>query len=415
MLADLFPRYHRRFTSLPLLGSIVDDFAAWLFHSGYPRARVRRHVRATRSVDRALRRRGPKRLDQIRPEDLRACLPARAHDDPEVAATVRCLERFLAEHGIVVSPPERPTHSGSVLTAYRDFLCGVRGFSPGTVRSHLRTASEFLEHIDYETTPGCIRHLSTVHLDEFLTAVGKRHSRATLQHVVAHLRGFLRCLAARGDIRPGLDTEIDTPRVYRLEQLPRALSWETVQKFLDAIDRRSSIGRRDYAMFLLVATYGLRASEVVALKLDDVEWRARRIRIPKRKGGTPLLLPLTDDVGGALVDYLRRGRPQLSCREVLLRCRAPAGVLKPTAVSEAFQNWVKRGALEIPFQGPHCMRHSYAVHLLRQGVSLKTIGDVLGHRSAEATCVYLRLAVEDLRDVALPLPNEMSISPAVRP
>ena len=96
--------------------------------------------------------------------------------------------------------------------------------------------------------------------------------------------------------------------------------------------------------------------------------------------------------------------PALGYRELFLRCRTPRGALRPTAVTEAFQAWSKRSGLAIPFQGPHCMRHSYAVHLLRSGLSLKTIGDLLGHRTLESTCVYLRLAVDDLRDVALSLP-----------
>lgn len=109
-------------------------------------------------------------------------------------------------------------------------------------------------------------------------------------------------------------------------------------------------------------------------------------------------------MGGSLIEYLRRARPTSTLRRLFLRCRAPAGVLKPTAITEAFQGWVRRSGLPIPFHGPHCLRHSYAVHLLRQGVSLKAIGDLLGHKNAESTCAYIRLAVEDLRGVALPLP-----------
>ena len=99
-----------------------------------------------------------------------------------------------------------------------------------------------------------------------------------------------------------------------------------------------------------------------------------------------------------------QGPPPHNYRELFLGCRTPTGVLKPTAVTEAFQAWSKRSGLAIPFQGAHCVRHSYAVHLLRSGLSLKTIGDLLGHRTLESTCVYLRLAVDDLRDVALSLP-----------
>ena len=167
------------------------------------------------------------------------------------------------------------------------------------------------------------------------------------------------------------------------------------------------MGRRDYAIFLLITTYGLRTSEVAAIRLDDIEWRAARLRVPRPKTKTPIVLPLTRGVGAAIADYLRRDRHDLPQREVFLRVRAPAGKLAPTAVTEAFQGWTRRARLPIPYQGPHCLRHSLAVHLLRQGTSIKAIGDLLGHRSNEATCVYLRLHVDDLRDVALEVPSEV--------
>jgi site-specific recombinase XerD len=178
-----------------------------------------------------------------------------------------------------------------------------------------------------------------------------------------------------------------------------------VLAFSNAINRCTIIGRRDYAMFLLVATYGLRASEIVALSLDDLEWRDRRIRVPRSKVGRLLFLPMTEEVGAALLDYLQHGRPELPHRQLFLRVRPPAGTLKPTAVTEAFQGWTRRSRLPIPYHGPHCLRHSLAMHLLRQGTPLKTIGDLLGHRSAESTCVYLRLHVDELRGVALNLPT----------
>ena len=122
------------------------------------------------------------------------------------------------------------------------------------------------------------------------------------------------------------------------------------------------------------------------------------------KTGQPLVLPLTSTVGTALLDYLRHGRPTSVWRQLFLRARAPIGPLARTAVTDVFQAWSASG-LAIYFHGAHCLRHSYAVHLLRQGVSLKAIGDVLGHRTVESTCGYLRLALEDLRNVALPVPR----------
>src|SRR3984957_12558171 len=133
--------------------------------------------------------------------------------------------------------------------------------------------------------------------------------------MVAHLRTFLRFVASSGGTVAGLDRQIDTPRVYREEKLPKALPWETVKAFLHSIDRTTPSGIRDYAIFLLIATYGLRGCDIVALTLDDVAWRARCIRIQQRKTGRLLWLPLTDEVAAALLEYLRRGRPHLGIRQ----------------------------------------------------------------------------------------------------
>jgi site-specific recombinase XerD len=166
------------------------------------------------------------------------------------------------------------------------------------------------------------------------------------------------------------------------------------------------MGWRDYASFFLIATYGLRACDILALTLDDFRWRQGEMHVAQRKTGHPLVLPLTDAAGEAVLHYLRHGRPQISSRQLFLRVRAPMGPLKATAVNDAFASWYKRSGLTFPTTGVHCLRHSYALHLLRQGTSLKTIGDLLGQRSAESTCVYLRLDIEELRQGALAWPSQ---------
>ena len=418
MLVDLYPRVHRRYTSLPILGPILDGYGTWLLQQGYSTDRAREHFRAAPRLVRGLQQHDVQSLTSLTRARLWACAPTDSQEDPELTVLVRQMTRYC-ESELSLYPPPALTRIEQRVATYRTYLQQVRGFAPSTLTHHGRTAGEFLAHMHYETHPTRLAALERQDLDTFLCAVGPRHSRASLQHVVGHLRAFLRFLASAGEIPTGLDTQIDTPRVYRGEQLPRALPWETVRALLQSIDRSSPMGRRDHAMFLLMATYGLRACEVVTLTLDDVQWRAERLRIPQRKTRGALWLPLTDEVGTALLDYLRHGRaalnvrrqrvafrggPPRSYRELFLRCRTPTDVLKPTAVTEAFQAWSKRSGLAIPFQGAHCVRHSYAVHLLRSGLSLKTIGDLLGHRTLESTCVYIRLAVDDLRDVALPLP-----------
>lgn len=405
MTIALFPRLHARFSSLPLLGPHVDDFVVWLHAQGYPRLPIRRRLREMPRVDARLRRRGVRRLEDLSSARLLAIAPRDSRDDIYFAAAVRSLVQYLETRGVLAPPPA--TRSQLIVEDYRAHLDHVRGLAETTMVHHASTVSDLLVFLRYDADPGALRRLATKQIDAFLATVAPRICRESLQHTVAHIRSFLRFLVGRGEIAAGLDSAIDTPRVYRGERLPRSLPWETVQSFLAAIDRSTPRGRRDYAIFLLITTYGLRTSEVAALRLDDVEWRAGRLRVPRPKAKTPIILPLTKEVGAAIADYLRRDRPTLPHREVFLRVRAPAGPLLPTAITEAFQTWTRRGRLAIPYQGPHCLRHSLAVHLLRRGTSLKTIGDLLGHRSSEATCVYLRLHVDDLRDAALDVPAEV--------
>jgi integrase/recombinase XerD len=407
MLAEMFPRAHARFACLPLLGPHLDGFVVWLCSQGYPRLPIRLRIRETPRLDALLRQRRVRRLEILSRAQLLKFAPRDSQQDIMLAATVRSLACYLDAHGLLARPA--PTPREQMVAAYRGYLQRVRGLADSTLAHHCSTASGLLAFLDFDGDLVVLRRVDQRQIEAFVRESGTRLSRASLQHVVAHLRSVLRFLASRGEIACGLDSSIDTPRLYRGERLPRSLPWETVQAFLAAIDRSTAMGRRDYAMFLLVATYGLRTSEIAALRLDDIEWRAGRIRVPRPKTKTPIVLPLTEEIGAALLDYLRRARPHLPHREVFLRVRAPAGPLAPTAVTEAFQAWSRRGALPIAYQGPHCLRHSLAVHLLRRGTSLKAIGDLLGHRSAESTCVYLRLHVDDLRDTALDLPQEVCL------
>ena len=417
MLLQLYPRVHRRYSSLPVFGPIVESLGAWLLKEGYSTDCIREHFCCMRRIARLLHKRSVSSVAELTRGKLQACAPAQRLDDRRLAASVRLLERYFASETLIFGA-QLLSRVDQRTAEYATYLNEVRGLAASTVAGHCATVAALLTDIDYELTPERLRALTSRDIEAFVRRSGARLKRSSLQSMVAHVRTFLRFAGSSGEAPTGLDRQIDTPRVYREEKLPKSLPWETVQAFLQAIDRTTPSGIRDYAIFLLIATYGLRACDVVALALDDVAWRARRIRIEQRKTGRLLWLPLTDEVATALLEYLRRGRAHLGIRrfrrgfqrdhpdfrEIFLRCVTPAGVLKSTAIAEAFQKWSRRSGLKIASQGVHCIRHSYALHLLRSGLPLKTIGDVLGHRTLESTCVYLRLATDDLRDVPLNLP-----------
>lgn len=404
MLHSLFPKAHRRFLSLPLLGPIADGFDDWLAGNGYTRDSRGYSMRMLKHVDADLRRRHVKEVGNLTHPILHECWRTLIKAYPCFAGTVRTLERYLAANALMARAwPETASSTASILVEeYANYLHEVRGLASDTIAHRRHTAQWFLRHLDEEGIT--LKEVDRSHLESYVTRAGKRLCRRSLQHDVSALRVFLR-FAMDGRVPAGLDSQIDTPRLYRLEQLPRTLPWETVRTLLRSIDRTTAMGLRDYAMFLLIATYGLRSSEVIAITVDNIHWRQSRLRIHQPKTSSLLELPLTNEVSAALVRHLKRTPPPPPYRRIFLRMRAPIGVLKRTAVADAFQAVVQKSDLSIPFQGPHCMRHSLATHLLKNGTPLKTIGDILGHRSAASTSAYLRLATGDLREVSLPVPG----------
>jgi integrase/recombinase XerD len=321
------------------------------------------------------------------------------------ARTVRALKRYLVANDLIAKdqPATAISPASVLIEEYACYLGDVRGLAATTISLNQYTARRFLKHLDKQHL--ALKDLQAAQIESYIAAASKRLCRRSLQTNISALRGFLRFLAIDCRIPTGLAGQIDTPRLYRFEQLPRALPWETVRVLLRSIDRTSAKGLRDYAMFLLIATYGLRTSEVVAITLDDIRWRQGSLRIHQRKTSSPLELPLTNEVLCALAKHLKRTPPSKSYRRIFLRTRAPIDALKPMAVTDAFASWARKSGLSIPHHGAHCLRHSLAVHLLKKGTPLKTIGDILGHRCADSTSTYLRLATDDLREVSLPVPG----------
>jgi len=408
MIAFLRPKSYQKYLSLPIVGSIVDELTTWSLDRGYTIGTMRGKLLDLRLIDAYFQQAGARRLEDLSQSSFKAAWEHYRHLRPETAGTIRQMECFLKANGRFDPLPVQPkTPIDTELDLFSDHLRRVRGLEPSTIRSHKRYLQEFLVGIGYQENPRALAVLTIKTIEDFIQICAKRLNRYSLQHVIGYLRAFLRFQHEKSVLPQPLHTMIDTPRIYRLERLPHHLSWETVKQLLASIDTTSSHGLRDYTMLFLVATYGFRSCEVVSLTLDDIDWRAGTIRVPQRKTVQELIVPLTDAAGDVLVRYLRESRPKLPYRQLFLRVRAPLGLLKPTGVTEAFQLRVRLSGLDIPYQGPHCLRHSYATHLLRRGASVKAIGDLLGHRDVESTCVYLRLATEELRTVALPVPEEL--------
>lgn len=300
-------------------------------------------------------------------------------------------------------PTGRPHHRqpfADVAPGFFDHLIEERGLRPASVlgyRHHLERFEAYLRRIG-----ASIQELSPPILSAFVVErAGTGLAKSTVRESAGILRVFLRYAHREGILASDLSASVEWPQVYRLASVPRSISWEDVNRVLAAVDRRTEAGRRDYAILLLLVTYGLRGREVAALTLDDIDWKRERLRVPERKAGHSTAFPLSAVVGEALLEYLRNGRPATTDRHVFFRASAPRRAIGAAAVSAIASRYLLKAGVEVPRPGSHTLRHSAVQRLVDANFDLKTIGDFVGHRSARSTEIYAKVAVEALREVTL--------------
>ncbi|MGD0896955.1 MAG: site-specific integrase [Thermoguttaceae bacterium] len=353
--------------------------------------------------------------------------------------SVEAVEKYLAHRGLP-GPGAKSLRASQVhIRAAMRILteCALHGCfqrrrnmaqkSPlGAMWEHLLDGYEQFCRKERRTAPRCLRvQQHDVHRFLcFLEARGIKEPRAidvpvlsafvrsltqlkpkTLATTVSRIRGFLRFLCVRGLIDGALISQIPKVRVYQGERLPTTWTSEAIQALLAAVDRASPLGKRDYAILLLAARLGLRAGDIREMRLDQLDWEQARIHVVQGKTGVPLELPLTEEVGEAIIDYLRHGRPPVAHREVFLRQNAPFEPFgQDNNLHSIITSYRRKAGIELPAQsrrGLHSLRHTLASRLLEAGVPLDTIAGTLGHLAPETTRLYLRIDVNDLRRAAL--------------
>lgn len=412
LLKHVFPLNHARYSSLPVFGPVMEGFVEWLQSQGYTRRTIRGMSQGAYVIDHWLRRRRIASTAQITPEVLTAVDAYFRPRDDNTRWANQALHRFLCErHALPASKPAVLSPSQKEAWRYAAHLREVRGLAESTIVDHSRCVVRFLESIDFNRKQSALTQLKHCQIERFVQQMARTHDRHSLLHVTLTVRAFLRFEFSQGTLPHPLHEQIDTPRVYAGERLPCALTREQVRALLRSIDKRSPTGLRDFTMLYLVALYGLRRSDLVALRLDSIDWRNGVLHVKQAKTRQALSLPLTDEAGDVLARYLRKARPHSNRRELFLRSQAPERSPTPWAVNVILQSWLKRSGLELGHVSPHTLRHSLAVHFLRRGVSMKCIGDTLGHRNLTSTAQYLRLNVDDLRKAGLPVPKPASAVP----
>ena len=284
---------------------------------------------------------------------------------------------------------------------YLDYLHHERGLSSITTKTmmhHIRRFEGYLQRIELDH----LSALSPAVISAFMTDCGKDLSKRTVQLVGRHLRSFLDYLHDQQITPRNLKPAVELPTCYRLCEVPRAISWDEVNRLLESVDRRTATGKRDYAIMLLLVTYGLRAREVAALSLDDIDWEQSRLRVPDRKAGHFTAYPLSTLVGEALIDYLKQGRPpQVEARNVFFRAQVPYRAMEREPISQMVGRRLRRAGIQIPRAGSHTLRHTCVQRLIDGQFDLKQIGDYVGHRSPASTAIYTKINVAALREIAL--------------
>lgn len=280
------------------------------------------------------------------------------------------------------------------------YLSEERGLKETTVK-HYRFYLQRLEAYLIRVQVVDLSDLSPTLLSSFVTESMRKLSPNTISGFCSSVRVFLRYLDREGLTSRDLSSAVESPRQYRLSNVPRSISWEEAGLMLEAVDQQYAMGKRDYAILLLLLTYGLRGCEVAALTLDNIDWERERILIPERKAGHCTAYPLSTVVGDALLTYLTEVRSKSLERHVFLSTNAPRRPLTRATISNRATHYLRKAGIQVRRPGSHTLRHTCVQRLVDAEFSLKTIGDYVGHSSPSSTEVYSKVAVESLREVAL--------------
>lgn len=296
----------------------------------------------------------------------------------------------------------------AICVEYAQWLREHRGLAAETISDRTAEAGRFLSWYRERNEAGTLSALAVADVDAYLQSRASSLRRVSRKGVAQRMRCFLRFAHATDRTERDFATCVTAPTLYAFESIPSSLSPDQIDAVMQTSrNDHSPKGLRDHAILLLLTTYGMRAGEITRLQLNDIDWRADRIFVRHTKTGSQSNLPLMPAVGEALLAYLRRGRPKTDVRALFIRMRAPyRGFESGSSLYGAIRRRLEAAGVQPGGKrGPHAFRHARAVSLLREGTPMKIIGDVLGHRSASSTSVYLKLATEDLRDVGLEIPG----------
>jgi len=394
------------------LAEHIGDLAAKLYRRGFTRATGQRILSLTTRFNHFAAGAGVEEaagiddalVERFINEELRAEGTFR-----EAGSLLRHMLEHLRSEGVIhqaaAAPPEN--RFAAVLGKYDRYLDGVRGLSVSSRPQYLRYARRLLEWLCDRHVQRPLAQLLGADVLDFITDLAGLNPSGSWRYNLCSLtRGFLRYLRWEGVIEVDLDRVVPTLPHWRLQSIPRHLPWAQVRALIDSVETSTPVGLRDKAVLLSIATLGLRGQEVRNLKLTEVQWRAGEIRLAETKSRRERALPLPQELGTALAEYVLHGRPRLDVPHVFLRHRAPQGPITSTyGIGHIVRKHLQRAGIHAPSQGAHLLRHSLATRMVNEGVEAKQIADILGHVSIDSTAIYTKVDTRHLSAVALPFPG----------
>ena len=387
-------------------------FISWMQEHGYAHRTILSNIECVSKFGKYLEQRNFSSIKQLEGEEGQRILGTyrqycKANQHWDTNSGIRLFIRALEDSGVLRNLPSRSSSLSYHTEQYADFLLSQRGLSESTIYRHTYWTEKFLCFLGYRKGTPSLPTFDIADVDKFIEQEGSRLQRSTQYSLAGVLKSFLRFLYQSGKLNTDLSCLITSPRLYKLASLPSVLNQDEVQKIIDSVDRSTRVGLQHYGILVLLTTYGLRAGEVANLKLEDIDWRKETILIAQGKTGQDLWLPLTPKVGKAIIQYLKQARPSSKYPELFLLTKAPWTPLTRQNIGYVVNRHIQLAGLSPSQRGPHLLRHSFATNLIRRGVCLKEIGDMLGHRDPNSTYLYTKTAVENLREVALEVPKEV--------
>ena len=299
--------------------------------------------------------------------------------------------------------------SQSILNEYLKWMENNRNSARETLRRYNDLLILFLNWLNTDSIPEKLSALLPETVQTFFLDYAKDHGRSTRRSMQSALRTFFRFCLNQSYIMHNLAEAVPTIRTHKLSNLPRGIEDKDAKRVLSSIDRSTNLGKRDYAIIQMLYTYGVRGGQICTLCLKDINWEQNEIWFPALKHGKESLLPLTDNVGESLLDYLQHSRPTVSYNEIFLTIKAPYIPFRSSRmVSKIVRHRMNDADIKSQALGAHVFRHCFASRILKQGHSLKSIADMLGHRCISSTFIYTKVDFRVLNQVPLEWPKEES-------